>query len=693
MASPALGQTAETPRLNNEEIVVTARRRAENILDVPISITTFSTQQLDRLSATSLRDVGSFVPNLHYSDRSSLQTEITIRGVGGDSRNIGFESGVGLYVDGVYAGRTSGYNLDLADVAQMEVLRGPQGILFGKNQTGGAINITTRRPGDQFEAEARASYGNYNAVRLKGSVSGPLATGISAKLTVATWDRDGYIENAFNGQRLQSEKRRAVMGQLRLQPSEALDILISADYTRDDQDTILNQLGSNAAFGAGFFNPDRFIVNTNAQNSAERRLWGVSMNADYTLGSGHVISSITAYRDVALTVFSDIDQTPLEIFRSGPFTDDAKQFSQELRIASPGSQFVDYVFGAFFYRQDADASRQIFQNGNPLFATSGPVDTTSWAGFGNVTFNFTPKLSVSAGARLTYEKRTGNYVQASPVPPLNKNFPLLEISSTEPTWTVAANYKWTDDISTYLTVGNGFKSGGFNVDPLATPAPLTAADITFKPEFVTSYEGGFKSVLMDGSVRLNGSIFFSKFTDRQVPQFETVGGVPTVITRNAGQSEVFGFELELNAFPTDWLRLSGGLGYLDGTYTQFVGATTGGSDFTGNKTEKTPQWTINLGADFDLPVGDGTVIFAPRFAYVGKTFLQPDNAPFNVEDGYALVNLRTGYEFGDGRYGIYLWARNLTNTQYKLFARQFAGSDQVLFGDPRTFGIEASVKF
>jgi iron complex outermembrane recepter protein len=557
LSTPALAQVqAQEAGTAQEEIVVTARLRPENILDVPISITTFSNQQLERLSAVSLKDIGSFVPSLHYSDRSSLQTEITIRGVGGDSRNIGLESGVGLYVDRVYAGRTSGYNLDLADVAQLEVLRGPQGILFGKNTTGGAINITTKRPGDEFEANALASYGNYNAVRLKASVSGPLANGISAKVTVASWDRDGYIENLFNGQKLQSEKRRAVLGQLRFRPSDSLDILISADYTKDDHDMILNQLVSPAAFGAPFFNSNRFQVNTNRPNSAERDLWGVSMNADLTLGSGHVVSSITAYRDVAVTVFSDIDQTPLDRNHSGPFTDGAKQFSQEVRLTSPGKQKLDYVFGAYFYRQDAFASRKIFQNGGPIFDTSGPVDTTSYAAFGNVSWNITDKLSISAGGRLTYERKEGSYSQLSPVGFLNKNFPTLEISSTEPTWSLAGTYRVTPDISTYLTVSTGLKSGGFNVDPRATPAPLKAADITFRPEFVTSYEGGFKSVLIGGTLRLNGSVFFSKFTDRRVAQAESVGGIPTIVIRNAGKSEVFGFELEMNARPADWFGFS-----------------------------------------------------------------------------------------------------------------------------------------
>ncbi|HRX38022.1 MAG: TonB-dependent receptor [Amphiplicatus sp.] len=691
LASQASAQDEES--LMGDRIVVTARKRAESLQEVPISISTVSAAQIERLNATSLKDLKNFIPSLHYSDRSALQTQITIRGVGGDSRNIGIESGIGLYVDGVFAGRTSGYNMDLADIEQIEVLRGPQGTLFGKNTTGGAINIVTRKPSDELHANATLGYGNYDAVRFKGSVSGPISDTVSLGVTFASWDRDGYIKNIYDKTKLQSEERRAGLVQLRFQPNDKWDILLSGDATFDDQKAILNQLGSNAAFGAGYYIPDRFYVNTDQQNSIERDMYGASLSAEYRFDSGLTFTSISAFRSVDITVHSDIDQTPVDIFRSGPFTDDADQYTQELRLTSPDGQFFEYMAGFYFYRQEAQASRRIYSAGNPLFFTDGPIDTTSYAGFANATANFTDKLSITGGVRVTYEKKEGSYEQTSTVAPFNKSFPELEISVTKPSWTASLNYLWTDDVSTYFTASNGFKSGGFNVDPLATPAPLSADDITFDPEFVTSYEVGFKSDTFDGKLRFTAAAFYATYTDRQVPQFESIGGVPTVITRNAGESEVYGGEVEFTASPSPWLLVYGGASYLHGEYTEFAGATTGGADYTGNVTENTPKWTVNLGAELRAPVGPGEVTLSPNFAYVGETFLQPDNGPFNYEDGYAVFNARAGYEFQDGRYGIYLWGKNLTDAEYKEFARQFNGSDQVLFGEPRTYGVEVSARF
>lgn len=677
----------------SDEIVVTARYREESLQEVPIAITTVSGDQLERVTAVSLKDIRFLVPSLHYQDRSALQTELTIRGVGGDARNIGLESGVGLYIDGVYAGRTAAYNLDLADVAQIEVLRGPQGTLYGKNTTGGAINITTKKPTEELSAFATASYGNYDAVRFKGTISGAISDKVYGKLVVATWDRDGYLKNLFNGQKLQSEQRRAALAQLRFVPSDNFEVVLSGDVTFDDQDTILNQLGSPAGFGAPYFSTDRFVVNTDQANSTERDMYGASLSATYSLDSGHTLTSITSYRDLEITVFSDIDQTPLDIFRSGPFTDNSEQITQELRLASPGDQFLDYVAGIYYYRQDANATRNIYQNGGPIFFTDGPVDTRSFAGFINATANFTDKLSLNGGVRVTYEKKEGSYIQVSPVGVLNKDIPELRVSVTEPSWSASLNYRWTDSVSTYVSASNGFKSGGFNVDPLATPAPLTADEITFLPEFVTTYEFGFKSEFLEGKARLSGAVFYTDYKDRQVPQFEFVGGVPTVITRNAGEAEVKGFEVEFAAVPSDWFQFYGGISYLDGEYTKFAGATTGGADYTGNVTEKTPKWNVNLGAELRAPVGSSELVVAPQFAYLGETFLQPDNGPFNVEDGFIVFNVRAGVEFNDGAYGLYFWGKNLTDSVYKEFARQFGGSDQVLYGEPRTYGVEISAKF
>lgn len=680
-----------------EEVVVTARKRTESLQDVPISITAMGENDLERLGAVSLKDLKHAVPSFHYSDRSSLQTEITIRGVGGDARSIGLESGVGVYIDGVYAGRTSAYNMDLADIEQVEVLRGPQGTLFGKNTTGGAINIVTKKPTEEFEANAQLDLGNYNAVRFKGSVSGGLSEQLFGKLTIATWDRDGYLDNLFDGSELQSEERRAARLQLRYLPTDSLDINFSADVTTDDQDTILNQLGSPAAYGAPFYMNDRFKVNVDAPNTAERDMYGAALTVDYSFDSGHVLTSITSSRDVDVEVFSDVDSTPLDRTRSGPFTEEGAQFTQELRLVSPGDEFIDYVAGIYYYKQDSDALRKIYAEGVPVFLTEGPVDTEALAAYVNANINVSDSLTLTTGLRITDEEKTGYYEQGSVlVPPFNKSFPELETSSSELSWTVAANYGITEDLSTYASASRGFKSGGFIVDPLATPAPLSADEITFDPEFVTTYEIGLKSEFANGLGRISAAYFFSDYKDRQVPRFETVtnefGTFSSVITRNAGEAEIQGVELELSVFPTESLRVNGSLSYMDGEYTKFEDADAIGSDFSGNTTERTPRSSLFLGAEYRTSLAGGELVFTPNFSYVGETFLSADNREFNTEDGYTVLDARIGYEFQEGRYSIYLWGKNLNQTEYKEFARQFQGSDQVIWGAPRTYGIELNAR-
>lgn len=687
-----------------EEIIVTARKRAESLQDVPLAVTTITSADLERMAAVSLKDLKHIVPSLHYSDRSALQTEITIRGVGGNARSIGIESGVGLYVDGVFAGRTNAYNLDLANIEQIEVLRGPQGTLFGKNTTGGALNIVTRKPTEEFEGSASLGFGNYGAIRLKGSLAGALSDNVFARLTVATWDRDGYLHNLFDGSELQTQERRAARLQLTFLPSENVEINFSADMTTDDQDTILMQLGSGAAYGCPspcvdltpFFNNDRFVVNTNQPNTTKRDLQGYSLTIDYTLKSGSTLTSITAFRDSEIILFSDIDQTPLDIDRSGPFTDNSEQFTQELRLASPGEDTVNYVVGLYYYKQDAEAHREIYTGPGLLLAqTDGPVDTEALAAFANVDFNITDQFTLTAGVRVTDEEKTGSYTQVTglPVPSFNKSFPNLKTSSTETSWTVAANYKWSNDVSTYLSASRGFKSGGFNVDPLITPAALTADELTFKPEFVTTYEVGLKADLLDSRMRIGAAVFITDYVDRQVSVWESIGGFASILQRNAGKSEITGAELEFKYAASEKLTLYGALSVLDGEYVEFTNATAAGDDFSGNATEKTPYSNIFIGADYRAPVGNGELVIAPQFARVGKTYLQPDNGPFNVENGYSVWNLRVGYEYGNGRYGIYLWGKNLGDEDYKEFARQFRGSDQVLWGEPKTYGVTFTVNF
>lgn len=671
------------------EVVVTARKREEGLKDVPIAITALGAEQLETMGAATLKDLHSAIPSLNYADRGALQTQITIRGVGGDSRSIGIESGVALYIDGVFAGRTSGYNIDLADVENVEVLRGPQGTLFGKNTTGGAILITTRKPGPDTTADVGLSYGNYNAVRVKGNVSGALTDTLFAKLAVSTWDRDGYLKNLFNGNKLQDEERRSARAQLRYLPTDALEVNLSFDGTRDRNNSVLNQLGSNAAFGAGYFDRDRLHVNTDRRNSIARDIVGGALTVDYEFANGFSLTSISAARSVEVEVYSDLDQTPRNLLSSGPFTDDATHYTQELRLASPTDGRLSHVLGLYYFKQEAEALRRIYQGTVPLFFTDGPVDTDSFAAFANADFKITDSLTLTGGLRYTNEEKRGQYTQTSNVSAaFNKSFPSLKLDESAVSWTSALRYRIDEDVSSYLSVSRGFKSGGFNVDPLATPAPLTAADLTFKQELVTSYEVGVKADVFERRARVSAALFFSQYDDRQVPQFETVGGVPTVITRNAGQAEIKGIELESTAYLTDFLLISAGVSVMEGEYTDFAGANTAGANYTGNTTENTPEYSVSIGAQLKVPTGNGEWLVAPQLSYTGMTYLQPDNQRFNREEGYFLAALRAGYTWDSGKYGVYAWGKNLTDTQYKEFARQFSGSDQVLWGEPRTYGIE-----
>ena len=453
-----------------------------------------------------------------------------------------------------------------------------------------------------------------------------------------------------------------------------------------DQDTVINQVGSDSGFATGYFNSDRFKVNVDGRNTVDRDVYGMSLSAEYTFSSGHTLTSVTAYRDLDIVLHSDVDGTPNNIIQSGPFSEESEQLTQELRLASPGGEFLDYVAGLYYYRQDAWASRRIHAGGLPLFYTDGPVDTEAMAAFINADFNVTDQLTLTGGVRITNEEKEGYYLQNSFIFPQSING--LNIDVTEVSWTGAANYKWTEDVASYLTVSRGFKSGGFNADPLATFAPLTPDDVTFDPEFVTSYEAGIKADLADGRARISAAVFFSDYEDRQVPQIEEIGGFSSVITRNAAEAEIQGVELEFTFIPKDRYLINGGISYIDSEYSAFANANAAGDDFTGNATERTPRLMVNLGGEYRHPIAHGEFMIAPQFAYVGKTWLQPDNGAFNKEDGYVVWNIKLGYETGDGKYGVFLWGKNIFQEEYKEMARQFQGNDQVIWGAPRTYGIE-----
>lgn len=682
---------------NGGEILVTARKRSESLLDVPISITAFSGADLEKSRMTSVQDIQNSVPSLQYSPRGDFNNQIYIRGVGGDARNIGIESGVSLYVDGVFAGRTAGYNQFLTNIAQVEVLRGPQGTLFGKNTTGGVINITTKRPSETTEGEVKASYGNYDAVELSGSFSGPITDNLFAGVMVAGAHRDGYIYNVVDQRKLQNVARRGGRVQLLWKAPFGADFYWTADRTTNNADLVLGQTappftGIAAPYGDL---TNRFQVAFDQENFSQMRTTGGSQTIDYTLDSGIVLTSITAYRSVYGNVFGDSDAQPIDTLHSGPFTDESDIFSQEVRVASPDRGPVRYVAGVYYADQSAYGDRKTYVSGSlPTgYSMTMGVDTQSIGLFANVDLHLVDRLTITGGVRYTSEKKDGYFHQISTG--RNYQFDDLNRKDTDFSWTGSVNYRVTPDLSFYATASRGFKSGGFNLDAIAL-TNVQPESLYFDPEKLTNFEAGVKGKLFDGMVTFSADAFTDNFDNKQVARFVDVGGLPVNQISNAGKARIRGFEAEFSIRPDTLTTVNVNASHIDAKYTSFENAAVVNGAYvayTGNVVEGAPAWGVNGSIDRRQPVSFGYLTAHAEVRYTGLTYFNPDNLVTNSQKPYTLANARVGFETEDGNLSVSLWGKNLFNKSYFTFARMAFGERLVYYGEPRFYGIEVIRKF
>ncbi len=699
--SVASAQTALPEPQGAEEIMVTARKRSESLFDVPASVTAFGAEALSRAGVKSLADLQNAIPNLQYTQRGDLANQITIRGVGGDPRNVGLESGVGVYVDQVFAGRTGAYNLDLANVSQIEVLRGPQGTVFGKNTTGGVLNITTRKPGPDFMGEMSASYGNYDALYLKGSVSGQVAQDLYAGVTFASTSNNGYLNNLYPGSPdLQDIDRRGGRLQLRWTPSSNLEVNLTADRTTNRSQTALSQ-PSNPPIGPDIpfkMSDPRFDVSMEQSNKVNLDTTGFSGVVDYTMPNDLTLTSVTGYRKTNVLVFSDADGLPIDILHSGPFTDDSKMFTQELRVTSPKGSKLNYVAGLYYFGQRATSYREVYAAGSLAngYVTNALVDTDAYAAFANGDYAISDNLTATAGLRYTTEKKSGSYSQIG-VGGRSYNFNNLSRQDYDLSWTASLNYHFSKTLTAYVTASKGFKSGGFNVDPI-TVTGMTPSGINFAPEKVINYEAGIKARALDGKLSFTAAGFYENYDDKQVAQYNSVtpGSVPTVIISNAGTARIYGLEGEATYAPDAFWTFAASGSWLNTKYTSFPNAATANGVFvsyTGNKLENAPEWSANFSVERRQPFYNGFIDASANLRFTGDTYFQADNSPLHLQKSYALLDARLAYEMQDGNLTVALWGKNLTQEDYYVFSRISLGIHQVLYGDPRTYGITVTKKF
>jgi iron complex outermembrane recepter protein len=751
-AQPAFAQDATDAESGIAEIVVTAQKRTENLRDVPISITAVGAEELKQRNITNIEDLQFGTPNvITYSDDSS-NPNIIIRGIGSASRNIGFESSLGAYIDGVYQGRNNTLFQDLNDVERVEILRGPQGTLFGKNTISGAISVTTRQPTNDLEGSVRGDYGNYNAFRLSGNVSGPIVTDtVFAKLSGYRSKSDGYTRNlSGKGPKLlNGEDSYGVRGALRIKASDNFEFTVRGDLSISKE----NGTGDGEVFAVisnpfdipdDSVRPDNRTISIDGNSAVRTRIAGASATADWTVGD-HTVTSITAYRTLDTSYFGqDADLTSFD-YISQDFTDNSKQFSQEIRLASPDDGRFKYVIGAFYYRQTSDSVRDtklgadftplldaIYDISGPLvssdrISTDTQVKTKSLAGFVNASFDITSRLSLIGGVRMTRETKNLAVSQAvpgyvgkpfifNPDGPLYLNLARTtdRLSQTEVSPTAGLQYKIGERANIYARYSKGFKSGGWNAELLAPNSvpdtvPVINSDyfdvteVRFQPESVQNYEVGYKGDILDRRLRINAAGFYSSYNDIQISRF--VGGLVGYETTNAN-ARIKGFELELTALPTDGLTLSANLGYTDGKFRQSDNC--GNACVSGSRLN-VPKWTIGAAVGYEKQImSNGNLSARLDYAYRGSdsgsgpasstdpTIETRENTKisgFSVIDGRIAIGLDNGFELA-------VWGKNLLNKTY-LTNRQIESNNALFgvlhdarsFGAPRTYGISASYEF
>ncbi|MGN5373581.1 TonB-dependent receptor [Sphingomonas hankookensis] len=669
-AAPA----AEQENAATDDIVVTAQFRGQRVQDTPIAITAVTGDALEARAQTSITDIGNFAPNVNIQPAySSFGSAINafIRGVGQNDSNFALEPGVGLYIDDIYYGATFGAVFDLSDLERVEVLRGPQGTLAGKNSLGGAVKLYSQKPDGSGDAYAEATFGSYRRIDLRAGFDLKLADDLFMRVSGVSKHRKGFVDRldygcVNPGQGIAASPRdgtgckigtegdqdlSAVRVALRYAPVGPLEVNLVGDYVDDTSSSVAAKLlyagnpnirsyvpGSPAG-GVPF--DSRFITGAKsytiyntysnggnyttvfgtpyqvlpgsfaAEPRNDVRSWGLAGTIDYDLGSGLRLKSITGYRKADGYSTTDLDGSPLDLgLNAGSFGYD--QFTQELRLSARIGDLADITLGGFYYDSSSYIRQRVeFPTVLLDFLTDDPISSTSKSVFGHAEFHLGPDLNVIGGLRYTNDRKTYEFSRrnadgsAISGVPLTTNFTVAGLNGLSSTFSgdrvdyrIGLNYRFSNALMTYAQVSTGFKGGGVN------PRPYNAAQAqSFGPETLTTYEVGFKSDFLNRRARLNGAVFLNKYNDIQLSLLACPDS-PCALPANAGDADVFGFELEGNLQPVDGLTFSGTVGYLDFDYTRINPATGISKDAVAPFVSR---WTSSASVEYAHDLGSGRI--------------------------------------------------------------------------------------
>lgn len=759
-----------------EEIIVTAQKREQNMQDVPIAITVMDENAIERSGLAGISDLAFQVPTLQFSSFGSIAA-VSLRGISYENTTPGGDPGVAMHIDGVYLGRPVATVFDVWDMERMEVLRGPQGTLYGRNATGGSVNFISKRPTDELEGKVDFTAGNFDRLRARGIINVPVNDRVKARFSGMWEDRDGFQENRVAGGTEGNDKDAySLRGSFLVDINEDAELLVIANYAdtggvgrsferRDPFERCAPPapcavLPGGIEYGGVSSTPVQLVndqiphvVSKDTPEFSDQEFRSVAGTLTWDLGN-MTFKSITAYAETAYHTLTDLDGSERPIFAI-ELTENQDQFTQEVQLSSNSDGPLQWIVGGFFFTEEADRRSTIcnddFQSftrapgaagfngscqgfgvisptGQEGFSSGGDIESTSYAVFTQLDYSLTESITLTAGARFSWDEKTaslnqflpfapvGNFIPPSPgnpcpcvlvpgagpvpfgglngppvAPIITRNFRATsEQSWSEPTWKFNANWAVTDDVNLYALYSRGYKSGGANLNG------ATIEEAFYDPEFIDSYEIGAKMRLMD-KIQLNISAYHNEVDDLQLQVFGNGGA----ILANAASATVQGVEIESTFVVTEAFEINGSVGLMDAEYDEFLQRLNAVTiaDRSGNDLNRAPNVTFNLGSTYSWQMGDiGSFAIRADFHWQDKQFFQPDNIDQIRVDSYHNLDVRGFWYSTDEKWTIEAYATNLTDQAQigdilRSVPFQYGAVDLTTYKAPQMYGVRLGYSF
>jgi iron complex outermembrane receptor protein len=677
-----------------EEIVVTAERRAQSQQDVPLAITTISGDAVSASGITEIRDIALKTPNLTVTQFNIAEPQLFLRGIGSTNDSAGSDPTVSLFIDDVYIARSGAGTSDLYDLDRIEILRGPQGTLYGRNVTGGAISMITKKPSQDFEAKVSATVGDYGLSVLRAYANGPLSENLAGKVTLSKRDRDGYAKNIKNGQELDDADNLSGRGQLLWTASDATEVMVGLDFSSDDNNgscrdqtkfDALDQPAGGAlvplvragVIAQGIDDPR--TCGQSLEQFAEKDIFGALIKVTHDFGNMQ-LTSITGYREADYAWLQELTggDTPPQLLGVADFEgEESDQISQEFRLTGETDKLY-WIAGAYYINENVDRFAQTPIQFGPVINPgllldqryTQVADNTSYALFGQLTYSITDSLDLTLGGRQTWDEKN---IDQSFSYGTNEIFSLTDLEDDWNAFTPRATLDWkfSDDHMLFMTYSEGYKSGIFISQ---STSPVAAAS-TLAPEDAKNFEIGLKTEWLDNRLRVNATVF-----DLEVENLQLFRLVNFLLVSDNASMDASGLELDFSAAITDNFTVSGIYSSLDATFN--------GGEFDGNKGRRAPDNKFSITADYQTTIGNGGRLnIGTSVSYVDDYFNEVTNNDRSIQDSSTTWDASIRYTNQDEKWNVELWGKNLSDELITVHSinGSFGGS-VVLYAPPKTVG-------